>query len=281
MLRGWLVVSLLLAGGAPPGHADAAYTAAHPHAPAASLEYPVVENGAWRRGERLTFSVKFGQIRAGTAEMTVEDEISWGTRTVQRIRFTVRSVWWFFYRVRDTIVSYLDREGLFTYRYEKHQREGNYRNDEVTTFHHEASRAERIKNGEREPPFETPPFVVDVLGSLYRLRTMDFDVGDVVRLPVSDGRRSYEMEVHVLARERVEVPTGEFTTLKVEPKLQSEGIFLKKGRLFVWLTDDHRKIPVRVRTQIPVGWITAHLEEMRGVLPDTSPVRTSAGEGGV
>ena len=86
-----------------------------------------------------------------------------------------------------------------------------------------------------------------------------------MKIPVHDGRRSYTMEVEVQKRERVRVPAGEFNCYVIEPKLQSDGIFVKKGRLLVWMTDDKRHIPIRVRTAIPVGSVVANLESMLGV----------------
>lgn len=234
--------------------------------PPERLRYPTVQNDAWRRGERLTFQVKFGPLHAGSVVMAVEDEITFQGRPTYRVRFGIRSLDFFFYSVRDNVITYMDRQGLFTQRYEKHLREGTYRNDEVTTFNHERGVAERTKNGQREPNFEFPRFAKDVLGAIYWLRTQRFDVGDVLRIPVSDGRKNYDMEIHVQARQRVRVPAGEFTTLLVEPKLESEGIFVRKGRIFVWLTDDTSHIPVRVKTVVPVGEVVANLESMRGTL---------------
>ncbi len=232
---------------------------------ASEPSYPRTANNAWDLGERLTFAVKYGPIRAGTTVMEVEDEITWGGRKVLRIKSTTSSADWFFYRVRDTIISYVDREGLFAWRYEKYQREGNYRNNEVTTFNHETRRAHRNDDGQRFEPMEIEPFVKDVLGALYYVRTRPLAVGDVLRIPVHDGRRSYTMEVEVSRRERVQVPAGEFDCLVVEPKLQSDGIFVRKGRLHVWMTDDSRHIPVRVQTAIPIGSIVANLESSSGV----------------
>lgn len=227
--------------------------------------YPKVDNKAWELGETLTYAVKYGPIRAGTTVMKVEDEIVWSGRKVLRIKSTTNSATWFFYRVRDTIISYVDKEGLFCWRYEKYQREGNYRNNEITTFEHENKKAIRNDDGQKFDSMEIQAFVKDVLGALYYVRTLNFTVGDVIKIPVHDGRRNYTMEVEVQKRERIRVPAGEFDCLLIEPKLQSEGIFVKKGRLHVWMTNDSRHLPVRVRTAIPVGSVIASLESMSGV----------------
>ena len=51
----------------------------------------------------------------------------------------------------------------------------------------------------------------------------------------------------------------------VEPVVQGEGLFKSKGRLRVWLTDDDRKIPVQMKTEVLVGDITTELIKIKGV----------------
>jgi hypothetical protein len=41
--------------------------------------------------------------------------------------------------------------------------------------------------------------------------------------------------------------------------MKSEGIFNKKGDLYIWLTDDLKRIPVKMQTRVIVGSITATL----------------------
>lgn len=231
-------------------------------APAGAVDYPSRPQGAWSLGERLVYQVKFGPLTAGTAELSVADRITFARRPTYRIQSTARSADWFFYRVRDTVVSYLDEGGLFSWKYEKHLREGSYRNDEVSTFRHQSDTPTilRTLNGARQEPMPFPRFATDVLGALYVVRTMRLEPGRTVEIPVSDGRRNYDLQVNVERRERVRVPAGEFDCVVVEPRLESEGIFVRKGRMWVWMTDDARHMPVKLKAEIPVGAIEVVLE---------------------
>jgi hypothetical protein len=49
----------------------------------------------------------------------------------------------------------------------------------------------------------------------------------------------------------------------VEPILKSEGIFKSKGRILVWLTDDARRLPVKVTSKVPIGSISVALTDYR------------------
>ncbi len=63
----------------------------------------------------------------------------------------------------------------------------------------------------------------------------------------------------VLRREVLVTPLGRFNTIVIHPLLKSEGIFARTGDMFIWLTDDERRIPVQMKSKVAVGSITATL----------------------
>jgi len=71
--------------------------------------------------------------------------------------------------------------------------------------------------------------------------------------------------VLVHGREKVEVPAGSFSCLIIEPVLKGEGLFQQKGRLRIWVTDDERKLPVLMKTEILIGTIDVKLKKIRSL----------------
>ncbi len=63
----------------------------------------------------------------------------------------------------------------------------------------------------------------------------------------------------MLRKEKVGVPAGEFDTIVVKPLMKSEGIFSRKGEIYIWLTDDERRIPVMLKTKVKIGSVNATL----------------------
>jgi hypothetical protein len=117
-----------------------------------------------------------------------------------------------------------------------------------------------------EDPPETitiPDQVQDAVSSLYYLRTRDdFIVGKAIIIQVHDSGKNWSVEVHTLGREKVTTPAGEFATIKVRTFPKYEGVFMNKGEIFVWLTDDSRKIPVLMKSTIAIGSIVSTLTKM-------------------
>lgn len=112
--------------------------------------------------------------------------------------------------------------------------------------------------------FDVPTCVHEVMGALQKLRELRPEPGATLTLPVSDGKKFVSARVDVLAREKVETPAGNFSTLKFEAFLFSGVLYRRKGRLFVWLSDDDRRLPVQIRVQMPfyIGTVTLQLEKV-------------------
>jgi hypothetical protein len=235
-----------------------------PAAAAAEAE-AAPEEGPWARaarvpfgpGEHLEFSVNYNVLRAGTATLSVESIESYDGHDCYKLVSTARSnsVVSTFFEVRDRVESLMDVQGLFTRRFEKHLKEGGYVKDEVVHFDYSTQRA-YYADGDT---VEILPSTQDALSALYYARTLDLEVGKLVAFPDHSGKKNYPLRVRVLGKEKIRTPAGKFNCVVVEPRMKGEGIFKHKGRLTVWLTDDDRRMPVKMKSQIVIGAITAEL----------------------
>jgi hypothetical protein len=110
---------------------------------------------------------------------------------------------------------------------------------------------------------DIPACVHDVIGGLFLLRTLNLEPGRSVEVPVSDGKKAVSAKITALGRESIKVPAGTFKTIRYEAFLFSNVLYRRDGHLYVWLTDDARKLPVRiqVRLQFAIGTITFQLEK--------------------
>jgi hypothetical protein len=110
---------------------------------------------------------------------------------------------------------------------------------------------------------QTPNCVHEVLAALQRLRRTRVEVGQSVQLPVSDGRKSAAVKVEAQEREQVKTPAGTFSTIRYEVNVLNNVIYSRQGRVFVWLTDDERRLPVQIRLRMnfPLGTVTLELEK--------------------
>ena len=215
----------------------------------------------WKIGEYFQFSIDWSGLNGGNALMQVQNMQTVDGRRTWRIVTKAESNSFVskFYKVRDRAESFVDAESLYTRRFEKHIREGSYKKDLSVRFDQENRKA-IYQDGKS---YEVAPQVQDVLSAFYYVRTLPLPDGATIVIPTHDNEKTYDMVVNVIRRERVEVPAGKFDCVLVEPVLKSEGIFKSRGQMYVWLSDDERRIPVQVKSRVPIGSISVSLTDMR------------------
>ncbi len=209
-------------------------------------------------GEKLTFTVRYEFAKAGEASMEVKEKVECGSgRECFRLVSTAWSTMPFslFFEVKDVVESYLDTEELYTWRYEKHLKEGNHETTEIVVFDQDAHTA-TYPDG---MVVDIPERAQDVLSSLYYVRTMDIEVGKSIFIDNHADEKNYPLEVKVLKVEEIKVPAGKFECFVLEPILKASGIFQHKGRLTVWVTTDPGHIPVMMKSSVAIGAINAVL----------------------
>ncbi|MBP1691628.1 MAG: hypothetical protein H6Q32_980 [Bacteroidetes bacterium] len=224
-----------------------------------------IRNEAYGVGERLVFDVNYGFITAGEAVMAISRFDSIAGRKCFRVDFTVNSLPSFswIYKVEDRYVTFIDVEAIAPWRFEQHIREGSYSRDFIADFDHRKLIA---KTTEGEHPI--PKYVHDILSAFYFARTVDYSgmkTGDTLLLHNFYKDKSYELVVKVLGRQELEVAAGTFRTIVVEPLVKEGGLFKSEGRIVIWLTDDERKLPIRVNTKVIIGSIDTELREYSGL----------------
>ncbi len=225
---------------------------------------------AFTFGEKLMYTVHYLGMNAGTAQMSVLDKMIFNGHEVYPILATAQSNDFIslLYPVNTRIESYMDVNGLYSHLINVKQHEGKKKRDKRIEFDQEGHKATQSDDA-GQSVFDVPPKVNDSLSSLYYFRTQkNIAVGQSVFIDVHESKKNWKLEIRVLGKERVTTPLGTFDTLKVQAMPRYEGIFQNKGDLFIWVTDDDRKIPVIMKSKIKVGSITVTLiSQQEGQLP--------------
>jgi hypothetical protein len=170
--------------------------------------------------------------------------------------------------VDDTYTSLLG-PGLCAVRSHLIAHEGRRHRETTVTFDREAGKAHRIetdltkKTVLEDKEIDVPSCVRDVLGALYALRTMRLEPGQSAEIPISDGKKSVAGKVEAQEREDVKIKAKVYNTIRYQAYLFNNVLYRRNARLYVWLTDDARRLPVqiRVRMQFTIGTITLQLIE--------------------
>jgi hypothetical protein len=110
--------------------------------------------------------------------------------------------------------------------------------------------------------------VQDIVSAFYYVRTLPLSrmpKDTVLQLQNFYGTKTYELGVRVHGKQIVTVAAGTFRCVVVEPLVVEGGLFRSEGRILIWLSDDDRKIPVKVATKVLIGTIDAELTGYSGL----------------
>jgi hypothetical protein len=213
---------------------------------------------AFQIPERLEYSIRWQFIKAGSSVLEIAEGDEGTLKIVSRAwSAKVLSV---FYKVEDRIEVLAEESTFLPSVYHLKLREGRHRKERIVTYDRKEGRIvlnNIHKNEVKE--FDTEGDIYDPITAFFLIRTMEFEVGKPIFIRVFDNGKLYDVEVQVLKKQKIRVPAGTFDTIKVKPLLKSEGIFMRKGDVYIWLTDDERKIPVKIKSKVKVGAVNVVL----------------------
>jgi hypothetical protein len=212
--------------------------------------------------ESLSYGAEWRFVRAG--------EIDFKALENKRADLHVRSVGLVatLLKVDDTYRSIFD-PGYCTTTLDIRTQEGRRNRETKVTFDRTTRKSNYVERDLTKDSIvlakemEIPACTHDVIGGLQRLREMRPAPGAVVELPISDGKRVVAARVEAQAKESITTPAGTFPCIRYEVFLFNGVLYSRKGRLFVWLSEDDKRYPVQIRVQLPfyIGTVTVQLEK--------------------
>ena len=239
---------------------------------AATVLTPVTPmEGTFTAGETLDYTVTWMKITGGTARMTISalDDERYRITSVAKSSGSLSRL----YKIRDEIETTVSRTDFSTLRYVKNLDERGDKMKEVTVI--EDGIATRTRKKVRKLAVPRP--VLDPISVIYRVRTLELAPGKSYELTLYSDLKLYTVHAHVIRREVVTTPAGTFNAVLVEPEMISSGGVPREERLLIWYSDDERRLPLRIRTEVKFGSVTATLKSVtNGVTTIDPPPLASA-----
>lgn len=230
--------------------------------------HPDTTHAPWSN-ENLQYGIYYSFIKAGTAYIKTRGITEHNGKKAYLIQTTAfsASVIDSVFKVRDINFSWIDVATHYSLGYAQSLREGNYVRDEWVNFEPENRRyygEVKKKKDPRPISGELDQPVLDMLSSLYYVRSRPLETGKDITFDIINREERYPLVVKVLGKETVKTKAGKFNCWVVEPQFRGEGIFVAKGKsLKVWLTDDEFRMPVKMSVEVFIGSVYAELLDYR------------------
>jgi hypothetical protein len=211
-------------------------------------------------GERLEYDAKYGPIKAGRGFMEViaVEEVRGETALHLTMRVSGGALGW---RVRYALDSWIAPVGFVSLRHTQDQNEGK-NGARAKSYEIFPERGVYTQGDEPEKPTVAQP--LDDASFLYFVRTVPLVVGETYEFNRYFRPDRNPVRVRVLRRERVKVPAGEFDAIVIQPVIKSKGLLGEGAHAEVWLTDDDRRLMLKMQANLGPASLSLHLKSVQG-----------------
>lgn len=217
--------------------------------PAVVLAQSTTDSLPFGVGERLTYRARVAKVgRVGKAVMWIDGptEIRGISAYVLRFDFSARvgPV-----KAEDRTESWLDPRRMASLKFHKHERHPLSRHDERVEMFPDQRRWEG-KDGQGGESLTDAP--LDELSFMYFIRTLPLTADTVFSFNRHFDAARNPTTVRVVRREVVRTEAGDFETVLLEMRVRDPRRYRGEGVIRISLTDDERRLPVRIESAMPV-----------------------------
>jgi len=219
-------------------------------------------------GEELHYRIYWGFIYVGSTVITSKWVDEDGRRLLLiRYRTKSSSVLDKLYPVDSVAESVVDPATFLPIRFTKNLREGRHRYHEITHFQHDAGLAHwesLVKDMVNVYPIDKD--TRDIISFVYSLRTQEFPIGEEKHFRVMADEKIYDLYAKGTKFEKVKLKEyGKVESLRIDPtKAEFDGVFVRKGKIIVWVSRDRRRLCTRLEAEVPFANVKAILYKVSG-----------------
>ncbi|MCB1180205.1 MAG: DUF3108 domain-containing protein [Leptospiraceae bacterium] len=243
-------------------------------------------------GEKLDYGIYLNGLRVGSARMEVLIDFVQenGTKTIIfKSTSTSESFMNRIFPVEDKIVSHFDVINRRTVSNVKKVHEGKFHREYHVEFDYKSKTAswwQKQHKGSKkalpnDPTFraksgittDIPENALDILSAIYKMRmdTSELIPGSTLFIPVYDDLQITLLKMEIEKKDTIDLELEDYKentpTIKLNPIIETSGFFKTDGgKASIWLTDDFRRIPVKIQTTVKkAGKVSIILENTTGL----------------
>lgn len=231
-------------------------------------------DAAFKVGERLDYKLKYGFFTGAEAHLRVEEsDIKFNGKPAYHIIADGNTAGTFdvFYKVRNRYETYIDKATLLPYLYIEDRHEGNWKHSDKVSFDH---KADKITANKGTFPFKGQVF--DFPSAYFFARCLDVSkmrIGEKFDLRYFLEDSIQTLGITYIGKEKIKCALGTFNCLKFNPTIIPGRIFRKNSKLYLWITDDNNRIPLKAHVEVVLGSVTMELTDAANLKYPLTPLK--------
>lgn len=224
-------------------------------------------------GEEVEMAVTYFNMAAGYLKFKVHPFKTVNNRKSYDFEISVKSskVFSYFYAVDDKSRTFVDYEELIPSTYTIDVKESNQLKDIRSFFDFTKDKAvyweKTVRKNDPEESkkkeWDILKYSQNVISAFFYLRTFTMTPGKKISYRVADAGKNLIFRGEVLRKEKLATEIGELDTVLIKPQFEMDGVFKQMGDIYIWLTDDEHKFPVRIDAKIKIGTLVLKLKSIK------------------
>lgn len=228
---------------------------------------PYLKEPTFKEGEKLSYKLKYGMLSAANGVLSVnKSKLQFSNKNTFHLSAygQTSSAFSIFFTVKNKYDSYIDGNTYQPYLYTEDIRENSYTRKEYATFDHRNHTVKGAKGTFKSPTSQ----LFDLVSAYYFARNLDLSTlkaGDSFKIPYFLNDEVEELKVSYVGTEKIKTALGTVDCIKLNPEIKPGRIFKKDSKLYLWVTNDGNRIPVKAQVEIIIGSITMELTKAQGL----------------
>lgn len=225
----------------------------------------------FRVGEKVVHAVRYFAVSAGSLTMEVKPYAQVNGRKSYHFQTSIKTSDWYsgIYSVDDRVSVMVDFDTLVPSIFQLHVRETGQLKEARMLFEKGKAfyweRKVTKQHGEEEEKFDWDilEYSQNLFSAVNYMRVFDWKVGQEVAFRVSDDRENLIFRGKAVRKELLKTDAGDFNTVVVQPQVELKGKYKPVGDIFIWLSDDDRKLILKIEAHVRIGTLVSEAIEVR------------------
>jgi len=230
-------------------------------------ELDFLSHSSFKAGEKITYKLKYGFFTAAEATIQVlPTDIAFDNKPTFHLMVDGSTSGSFdvFYKVRNRYDSYIDQKNFTPYLYTENIREDKYTRNDKARFYQDQKKVVATKGTFKSPVSQT----FDLVSAYYFARNLDLSgvkIGDKFSINYFLDDEITPLTIEYIGKETIRTNLGKINCLKFSPSIRPGRIFKKDSKLYLWISDDANRIPVKAKAEVLVGSINLEINTAEGL----------------
>lgn len=227
-------------------------------------------------GEKIVHSIGYIGMEGGRITFQTKPFVEVNNRKSYNFYMGLKTSSMFskIYSMDDYVETFMDYEQLVPYVFKLSLRESGKLLSSSAYFDNKTLKATfwekkyTEKNGEEEKKlaWDILPFSQNVFSGIFYMRIFQWEIGKENSFRVADDEKNIVFKATAVEKVVLDTDAGEFKAIKIKASVVTRGALTQAGDFFLWISDDDRKIVLRIEAEIKVGKIVSEIVEYKSGL---------------